>query len=71
MNKKILSILGTTVISVSLTTQLSFASQVSSENNMKLAYSQRYQANAQQIIDFAKQQFRETLCMEYCRTKYI
>ncbi|MDU0296376.1 C40 family peptidase [Paraclostridium sp. MRS3W1] len=57
MNKKIWGILGATVLSLSATTQLSFANEQESTSNMQVAaYSVRSQANANQIINFAKQQ---------------
>lgn len=56
MNKKFLSILGTAAISFSITTQISFAYEPSNVSYMQLAYSQNSQANAQQIINYAKQQ---------------
>ncbi|MBN8047407.1 C40 family peptidase [Paraclostridium bifermentans] len=57
MNKKIWGILGATVLTLSVTTQLSFANEQESTSNMQVAaYSVRSQANANQIINFAKQQ---------------
>lgn len=56
MNKKILTILGTSIISVSLSTQVALAYDSSVEESTQLNYSFRAKANSQQIINFAKQQ---------------
>lgn len=56
MNKKILSVLGTSILSLTLTTQVALAAEPIGKDNMQLNYSTRSQANPQQIVNFAKQQ---------------
>ena len=56
MNKKILTILGVSVISLTLSTDIIFANNSSIEEAPQSKYLSTHQANAQQIINYAKQQ---------------
>ncbi|CEO20606.1 C40 family peptidase [Paraclostridium sordellii] len=56
MNKKILTILGTSIISVSLSTQVALAYDQKIEDTTQVNYTSRANASADQIINFAKQQ---------------